>query len=115
MMGLNLDECNPVFLSLAFYNCNLHFTSFQNLDLRKCIFSKSDLSNADFSSSNLSELDLDECNLKSSTFENSNISYADFTTAFNYSINPQINNIRGAKFSLQGLPGLLEQYNLEII
>jgi hypothetical protein len=40
---------------------------------------------------------------------------ADFRSAFNYSINPEINRIKKAKFSLTGLQGLLGKYDIEIV
>jgi hypothetical protein len=39
---------------------------------------------------------------------------ADFRTAFNYSINPETNRIKKAKFSKEGLNGLLDKYDIEI-
>ena len=39
---------------------------------------------------------------------------ADFTTAHNYSIDPEINKIKKAKFSLSQLPGLLDKYDIVI-
>ena len=38
----------------------------------------------------------------------------DFKTAQNYSINPEINRVKGAKFSKNNLSGLLSKYQLKI-
>jgi hypothetical protein len=38
----------------------------------------------------------------------------DFTSAVNYSIDPEINKLAKAKFSLNGIKGLLEKYNIDI-
>ncbi|WP_456376701.1 hypothetical protein [Lutibacter sp.] len=46
--------------------------------------------------------------------ENKVFEKVDFRTAFNYSINPEINCLERAKFSLQGLSGLLEKYNIDM-
>jgi len=54
------------------------------------------------------------CDLARATFDNSIIEKADFRSSFNYSINPEINRIKMAKFSVSGLPGLLEKYDIEI-
>jgi hypothetical protein len=39
---------------------------------------------------------------------------ADLRTSFNYLIDPEVNKMRKAKFSIDGLPGLLGKYELEI-
>ncbi len=38
----------------------------------------------------------------------------DFRTSFNYSIDPQLNRIKKAKFSLPGIAGLLDKYDIVI-
>jgi hypothetical protein len=38
----------------------------------------------------------------------------DFTTATNFSIDPEINRLKKARFSLYGLPGLVEKYEVVI-
>ena len=47
-------------------------------------------------------------------FENTILEKADFRTSFNYSIDPGKNRIKKAKFSLAGIAGLLEKYDIEI-
>jgi hypothetical protein len=47
-------------------------------------------------------------------FENTNIEKADFRTSFNYSINPEINRIKKAMFSKQGVVGLLNHLDIDI-
>jgi len=38
----------------------------------------------------------------------------DFRSAYNYALDPEINRIKKAKFSREGLPGLLHKYNIDI-
>jgi hypothetical protein len=47
-------------------------------------------------------------------FEESNLERADFRTASHYSIDPEMNKLKGAKFSLLGIPGLLDKYGIII-
>ena len=56
----------------------------------------------------------DETDLKSAVFNRTNLQAANFLTAFNYSIDPEMNNIRKAKFSTQGIHGLLAKYDIKI-
>ncbi|MCG8343444.1 MAG: hypothetical protein MI684_11495 [Chlorobiales bacterium] len=46
--------------------------------------------------------------------ENIHFEKADFRSAYNFSINPKKNRIRKTKFSLSGLSGLLDAYDIEI-
>ena len=39
---------------------------------------------------------------------------ADFRGAFNYSLDPELNRIKGARFSPAGLAGLLGKYGIRI-
>jgi hypothetical protein len=48
------------------------------------------------------------------TFESTIIEKADFRTSFNYSIDPEKNRIKKARFSLAGIAGLLDKYDIEI-
>ena len=54
------------------------------------------------------------CHDTRATFSHTILEKADFRTSFNYSINPEINRIKKAKFSLIGIAGLLDKYDIEI-
>jgi uncharacterized protein YjbI with pentapeptide repeats len=54
------------------------------------------------------------CNLDKAIFDNTKIDKADYRSAINYSIDPEKNSIKQAKFSKNGLEGLLLKYNLLI-
>jgi hypothetical protein len=51
---------------------------------------------------------------KTSIFENTLLEKADLRTAFNYSIDPEMNRVKKAKFSIAGVTGLLDKYDIEI-
>lgn len=68
----------------------------------------------DFSNSNLSQSVFENSNLSEAIFENSNLEKADFRTAQNYSIHPENNRIKSAKFSMEGIAGLLYRYGIEL-
>jgi hypothetical protein len=52
--------------------------------------------------------------LTGARFENTIIEKADLRTSYNYSIDPENNRIKKAKFSLAQIAGLLDKYNIEI-
>lgn len=47
-------------------------------------------------------------------FESQTFEKIDFRTSYSYSIDPQKNRIKKAKFSVQEIKGLLQQYDIEI-
>ena len=79
-------------------------TTFVECKLEEIEFIETDLSNSEFT----------HCTLSRSVFENSVLEAADFRNAFNFSVDPNINKMKGAKFSSHGLSGLLDKYEIEI-
>jgi len=114
MLGLHFESCNTFGLSVNFDNCNLNHSSFYKTKLRKTTFKNSKLHEVDFTGCDLSNSVFDNCDLSKALFENANLEKADFSTSFNYSIDPEKNRIRKARFSLAGITGLLEKYDIEL-
>ena len=57
---------------------------------------------------------LDHCNLERATFDQTILEKADLRTSYNYSIDPENNRLKKAKFSMEGISGLLDKYDIEI-
>ena len=68
----------------------------------------------DFTECDLTGAVFDNCDLLGAAFENTILKTADFRTSINYSINPDINQIKKAKFSLPAVIGLLDRYDIKI-
>ena len=114
MLGLRFDTCNQFALSFGFERCILNHSSFYQTKLKKTNFKDTQLNEADFTGCDLSTAIFDNCDLKDATFEGTILEKADFRTAYNYTINPETNRLKKAKFSLAGLPGLLAKYGIEV-
>jgi uncharacterized protein YjbI with pentapeptide repeats len=114
LVGVNFSECNPFLLAFSFNNCQLNLASFYQLKLKNTKFINCNLQETDFDKTDLSNSMLANCDLKRAIFKNTNLEKVDFSTAYNYSIDPETNNIKNAKFSLNGIAGLLEKYNITI-
>jgi len=114
MLGMRWDSCNPFGLSLGFSNCLLAHSSFYQLKIKNIQFTSCQLQEVDFSEADLVNASFDTCDLKGAVFSGTNLERADFRTAVNFSIDPERNRIRKAKFSLSGLAGLLDKYGVEI-
>ncbi|HPA87148.1 MAG TPA: pentapeptide repeat-containing protein, partial [Bacteroidales bacterium] len=55
-----------------------------------------------------------KCDLQRSVFRNTDLEGVDFSSSFNYSIDPSSNRIKKARFAISGLPGLLDKFDIEI-
>jgi fluoroquinolone resistance protein len=114
MLGLRFDKCHDLGFSVSFENCNLGQSSFYQVKLKKTIFTKTQLHEVDFAECDLTAARFDGCDLMRALFENTILDKTDFRTAYNFSIDPSINRMKKARFSLSGLPGLLSKYDIEI-
>jgi fluoroquinolone resistance protein len=74
------------------------------VQLREVDFVECDLTNSLF----------ERCDLLSAMFDGTTLEGSDLRTAQNFSIDPELNRVKKAKFSVDGLPGLLNKYNLII-
>jgi uncharacterized protein YjbI with pentapeptide repeats len=54
------------------------------------------------------------CDLLGATFLQTNLEKADFRNAVNYSLDPDQNKVKKARFSAEGLGGLLQKYGIEV-
>lgn len=114
LLGLRFDDCNPFLLAMEFVDCQVNFSSFYQLKIPKTKFSNCKLQEVEWVQTDLTESIFDNCDFERSVFEDTNLLGADFRTSYNFAIDPEKNNIRQAKFSLQGLPNLLTKHKINI-
>ena len=114
MLGLRFENCNQFGFAVSFEDCNLNHSSFYQSRLKKIIFKNVQLLEVDFTESDLTCSVFENCDLTGATFDSTILEKADLRTSFNYSIDPEINRIKKARFSLSGITGLLHKYDIEI-
>lgn len=114
LLGLHFDDCNAFLFSVDFEDCILNLSTFYKLSLKKKIIKNCSLQEVDFGNADLSGTTLENCDLTGATFENTILEKADFRTAYNFAFDPEKNKIKKAKFSREGLIGLLAKYDIEI-
>ncbi|MCW3103152.1 MAG: pentapeptide repeat-containing protein [Bacteroidetes bacterium] len=114
LLGLHFETCNEFLFSAYFENCILNLSSFYRMKIKKTKFSRCSMHEVDLSGADLSGAIFDNCDLAKAKFENTILERADLRTSWNYSIDPEINKIKKAKFSKQGIAGLLDKYDIEI-
>ncbi|WP_309741845.1 MULTISPECIES: pentapeptide repeat-containing protein [unclassified Chamaesiphon] len=122
MLGLNFGDCNEFGFAVSFNTCILDRSSFvdttsptkKRVKLKQTIFKNSQLYEVDFTECDLSSAVFDDCDLTGAMFKDTVLEKADLRTAINYSIDPELNRIKKAKFSRSGIAGLLDKYDIQI-
>ncbi len=113
-LQIGFDDCSDFLFAVSFQKCTLDYSSFTEKKMKKTKFADCSLKEADFSAADLSMAVFENCDLFLTVFQRTNLEKADLRTASNYSIDPEVNRIRKAKFSYSGISGLLIKYNIEI-
>ncbi len=114
MLGLRFDRCHPFGLSFSFDGCQLNHSSFYKMKIKRTVFNDSQLKETDFTEADLTNAVFDHCNLMNAVFDRTILEKADFRTAYDYTIDPETNRIKKARFSALGLAGLLGKYDIDI-
>jgi uncharacterized protein YjbI with pentapeptide repeats len=115
MLGVNFSECIDFLFTVDFAGCILDYSSFMLKKMPKTRFAKCSLKEVTFTQAILTGSVFDDCDLYGSVFNRTDIGSANFITAYNFDIDPEINIIKKAVFSAQSLPGLLSKYQLKIV
>lgn len=114
ILGLHFENCNEFLFAVDFADCILNFSSFNKLRLKNTKFKKCTLQEVDFTGADLSNALFENCDLNGAIFEETILEKADFRTSYNFSIDPENNKLRKARFSVHGLAGLLQKYDIVI-
>ncbi len=114
MLGIAFTTANPFLLELHLDHCTLDYCNFYKLPLKKSTFHHCRLREVDFSQANLSEASFQGSDLLGAVFDQTNLEKADFRDALHYRIVPENNFLKGARFDLSGLPGLLTSYGIRV-
>jgi uncharacterized protein YjbI with pentapeptide repeats len=88
----------------VFHRRKMAGKKFHDCSLKEVDFSEADLTGASFEGSDL----------QGAIFDQAKLGKADFRKALNFIIDPEKSQVKKARFSLEGLPGLLTKYDLDI-
>lgn len=114
LMGVDFSACNEFLLAVSFHHCILDYISFFRKKIRKTSFLGCSIKEANFTQTDLSGSSFTDCDLSQTVFQQTILEKADFRSASNFSIDPELNKIKGAKFSSSGLIGLLDKYDIVV-
>lgn len=113
-MGLRFEDCNQFLFTAGFTGCMLNLSTFYKMKLKNTRFINCSMQEVDFTETDLTAAELDNCNLLQAVFDHTVLEKADLRTAINFSIDPERNKLKKAKFSATALSGLLHKYDLTI-
>lgn len=114
LLGIRFDECENFLFAVSFRDCVLDYSWFTNKKMQKTEFLNCSLKGVNFLGCDLTSADFARANLDGAVFDNTILKAADFTSAYNFGIDPEINPMPKARFSASGIAGLLKKYNIKI-
>ncbi|MCJ8165917.1 pentapeptide repeat-containing protein [Pontibacter sp. E15-1] len=114
MLGIDFSACSEFLFEVAFDTCILDFTSYFKRKLRKTSFKDCSIKEANFTQSDLTGAAFVHCDLTRTIFQQTILEKADFRSSSHYAFDPEANRIKKAKFSLTGVVGLLDKYDIII-
>ena len=115
MIGINFSSTEDFLFEVKFVECNIDYAIFDRKKLTKTQFQNCSLKETSFINTNLSYATFENCNFNKAIFENTILIGADFSTSHHFAIDPEKNTIRKAKFSNDGILGLLGKYDIKIV
>ena len=77
-------------------------------------FSACQLNEAYFDEADISSSVFDRCDMERASFYQTNLEKVDFSTSFNFTIDPSANRLKKAVFSESALRGLLSHLNIVV-
>lgn len=114
LVGADLGKCSDFLFTVSFQNCQIDYSSFFKKKMKGTRFVDCSLKESDFTSADLTSATFQNCDLQKASFSQTALEKADFRTAYNYAFDPEINRVKGAKFSHTGIAGLLTKYDIKI-
>lgn len=99
LLGIPFGNCDGFLFAVSFEKCVLDLSSFHRLKMKKTKFVDCSLHESSFIETDMTESLFDNCDFAQAVFERTILEKADFRTSYHYTINPEINKIKKAKFA----------------
>jgi uncharacterized protein YjbI with pentapeptide repeats len=114
LVGCNFSKTKEFGFAAHFMSCNLSYVSFDQKKLFKSVFRNCNLAHANFTQADLSRCTLTDCDCSETVFMETNLSGVDFTTNYNFMIDPTQNIVKKTRFASHALSGLLQSFGIII-
>ncbi len=112
--GVVFERCDTLGLQIFFERCQLDFASFYGMNLKRFSFVDCGLTEVDFTEADMNGVNMTGSDLDRAQFERTNLSEVDLRGAVQYTIDPELNQLKGAKFSAPEVLRLLAKYQIKI-
>ena len=114
LSGVDFSKARDFLFEINAENCLMDNAIFYQRKSKGAKFIDCSMIETDFTEADLTNSSFDNCNLQHAFFNRTQLKNADFTSSYNFNIDPEMNFIKKTKFSLHGLPGLLSKYDIVI-
>ena len=114
LSGIDLSKTRDFLFEVHAVNCIMDNAIFYRCKNKGAKFNGCSMVETDFTEADFTNVIFDNCNLNRAFFNRTQLKGADFSSSYNYTIDPDMNFIKKAKFSLHGLPALLSKYDIVI-
>ncbi len=114
LTGADFSKSRDFLFEVNFNNCILDNAIFYKKKNKGAKFTDCSMIETDFTEADLTDVQFNNCNLNRAFFNRTTLKNADLRTSYNFIIDPDINILKKARFSVHGLPGLLAKYDIRI-
>lgn len=114
LLGIHFNTCNDFLFMVEFQDSVLDYSSFAKKKMPKTIFKSCSLKEVSFVATHLTQSVFENCNLENTIFNDTQLNAVDFRTAYHYKIDPEYNPMKKARFSAEGIIGLLDKYDIKV-
>lgn len=114
LLGLQFEACRDLLFGVHFERRQLDYASFAGNVMPHTQFVDCSLRQANFTNTDLSAARFENCLLSGAVFEHTRLVGADLRTAQELELDPELNELKQARFALSSLPGLLTKYGLVV-
>lgn len=115
MLGLSFEGNARNAFAASFVKCILDNAEMLRVKAAGVKFDSCRMIDMVFTDSVLSKVVFGDCRMGGASFNGCDCTGADFSTSDGFLLDPESNRVKGAAFSLGGLPGLLSKYKIKII
>jgi len=114
LSGADFSKSRDFLFEVSFENCILDNAIFYKKKNKGAKFKDCSMVETDFTETDLTDAQFNNCNLSRAFFSRTILKNADLRTSYNFTIDPDSNVLKKARFSVHGLPGLLAKYDIRI-
>jgi uncharacterized protein YjbI with pentapeptide repeats len=114
LMGLNFSQCSQFSFDLKFSHCIINSCNFSELKMKNSEFTNCKIKDSYFQETFLAGVLFDGSSFEGTLFHNANLEEASFCNATGYNIDPRVNKVRKAKFTVPDVLNLLSGFEIEI-